>query len=114
MALKTIYVDDLDGTFSEDVSPVEFSLDGTHYTIDLGAPNAKQLREALATFIDHARRVNGSAATPTRKSGSRSGESGGNREQLQAIRDWARANGHTVSDRGRLSRQILDAFEAAH
>jgi nucleoid-associated protein Lsr2 len=29
-----------------------------------------------------------------------------------AVREWARANGHTVSDRGRIPGHILEAFSA--
>jgi hypothetical protein len=31
-----------------------------------------------------------------------------------AIRDWARKNGHAVSDRGRIPASVVDAYEAAH
>jgi len=37
-----------------------------------------------------------------------------NREQLQAIREWAKAEGYEVSGRGRISRAIQEAFDAAH
>jgi len=30
------------------------------------------------------------------------------------IRDWARANGYEVNERGRISQVIRDAFDAAH
>jgi hypothetical protein len=33
---------------------------------------------------------------------------------LSEARIWARANGHVVGKRGRLSQEILDAFEAAN
>jgi hypothetical protein len=36
------------------------------------------------------------------------------REQREAIRTWANANGFTVGDRGRIAANILQAFEAAH
>jgi hypothetical protein len=36
------------------------------------------------------------------------------REQTAAIRAWARQNGHQVSDRGRISKTVVDAFQAAH
>jgi hypothetical protein len=36
------------------------------------------------------------------------------KDQLQAIREWARQNGHGVSDRGRISQTVRDAFDAAH
>ena len=35
-------------------------------------------------------------------------------DQVQAVRDWARQNGYTVSDRGRIAKSIQDAFDAAH
>ena len=48
MALKTIVtvVDDLTGEESEDISTVEFALDGVDYTIDLTDKNAQELRDA--------------------------------------------------------------------
>lgn len=36
------------------------------------------------------------------------------REQREAIRTWANANGFTVGDRGRIAANIIQAFEAAH
>ena len=36
------------------------------------------------------------------------------RDQVQAVRDWARQNGSTVSARGRIPKSIQDAFAAAH
>jgi Lsr2 len=113
MAIKTVYVDDVDGSVSEDVSPVEFSYQGVQYTIDLGARNARKLREALTPFIDHARRP-GDSAQSKRSSGPSSSSRGSDRQRLQAIREWARQNGHDVSDRGRLSRGVIDAYDQAH
>jgi hypothetical protein len=34
--------------------------------------------------------------------------------QTGAIRAWARQNGHQVSDRGRISKTVVNAFQAAH
>jgi hypothetical protein len=36
------------------------------------------------------------------------------REQREAIRTWANANGFTVGDRGRIAANISEAFDAAH
>lgn len=36
------------------------------------------------------------------------------REELRQIREWARANGHQVADRGLPSRTVLEAYRAAH
>jgi len=122
MATRTTVslVDDLDGTAAAE--SVAFSLDGANYEIDLTDKNAKKLREAVANYVAHARRVDGARrvvatrgakARPAKaaRSGARTAP---DREQTAAIREWARAAGHTVSERGRLSAQVLDAFESAH
>jgi hypothetical protein len=30
------------------------------------------------------------------------------------MREWAKKNGHEVSDRGRLQQEVIDAYLAAH
>ncbi|MFJ3229237.1 histone-like nucleoid-structuring protein Lsr2 [Streptomyces sp. NPDC086783] len=40
--------------------------------------------------------------------------SGRTREELAAIRTWARANGHKVADAGMVRKAILEAYDAAH
>ncbi len=103
-------VDDIDG--SANAESVSFAIEGVSYEIDLSAANAKKLHDVLAPFVKHARRVGG-----RRTRGSRSAvrsASSMDKEQLAAIRTWARRNGHTVSDRGRLSASVVAAFEAAH
>ena len=113
MALVTrVYlVDDLDGS-EDDVSTVTFTLDGKDYEIDLSAGNADRLRGKLAKFTDAASPVRTKGA-PT-QSNSRAALPRTSRDQTQAVRDWARSTGHVVSDRGRISRSIQEAFNAAH
>jgi hypothetical protein len=36
-----------------------------------------------------------------------------NREETAAIREWAREHGHQVSDRGRIPKSIIEAYQAA-
>ena len=36
------------------------------------------------------------------------------RDQTAAIREWARANGHEVSDRGRISKSVMQAYQTAN
>ena len=90
---------------------VQISLDGTNFEIDLSAANAARLREKLAKYVEH-----GTQATPQRAPRSRRivkpAVSG--RDQGQAVRDWSRQNGYDVSARGRISKNIQDAFAAAH
>jgi hypothetical protein len=114
MAQKTItvQVDDLDGS-EDDVTTVRFSLDGSNFEIDLSAANQARLRDGLAKFVDAA-----GPAKPARAGRSprraKAVATPPNRDQAQAIRDWARSNGYEVSARGRISKSIQDAFDAAH
>ena len=98
--------DDIDGSDASET--IQFALDGVNYEIDLSDENAAKLRDSLATWVGHARRVGGrkqqSKASSTR---------GGGRSDLNAIRDWGRANGWTVSDRGRVSADLMKAYDAA-
>ena len=111
-------VDDLDG--SEAIESVSFALDGASYEIDLNEKNARKMRDSLAGYVSNARRVDGGRRGGGRAAKARTGRTSRgprtapDREQTAAIREWARANGHEVSERGRLSANVLAAFEAAH
>jgi hypothetical protein len=98
--------DDLDG--SEATQTVTFALDGASYEIDLNDKNAGKLRDALATYVGHGRKVTGA------RRGRRSSTSAANGHSAKEIRDWARSNGHKVPERGRIPSTVRDAFEAAH
>lgn len=104
-------VDDLDGSQSDDISTVSFGLDGATYEIDLTAANAEKLRKALDDFVGHARRTGGRIKRGV-AAGDRS-SSTTSHEQAQAIREWARNNGHEVSNRGRIPSSLIEAYEAA-
>ena len=111
------FVDDLDG--SDAAGTVSFGLDGKTHEIDLSDDNAAKLRDSLAVFVGAARRSGGSATTGSRRTQKMTASSGRrpqplDREQTAAIRAWARQNGHQVSDRGRISKTVVDAFQAAH
>ncbi|WP_030800096.1 Lsr2 dimerization domain-containing protein, partial [Streptomyces sp. NRRL F-3273] len=51
------------------------------------------------------------AATATSRTGSGSGRT---REELAAIRTWARAHGHQVADLGMVPKRILEAYDTTH
>ena len=111
---RTYLIDDLDET-EEDVENVLLALDGTNYEIDLSAANAGMLREKLARFIAAASAVKVSKSAPAKRSPSSTAAPVlSNRDQVQAIREWAKAAGYEVSGRGRIAKAIQDAFDAAH
>ena len=111
---RIVMTDDLDGS-EDDVSTVHLALDKVSYEIDLSAANAARLREKLARFVDVATELKSKPAPhrgPRKSTPAISTRP--DKEQSQAIREWARANGHKVSDRGRISAAIQEAFGAAH
>jgi hypothetical protein len=101
-------IDDLDG--GEAAETVPFAIDGASYDIDLSAKNAATLREVLALYVANARRSSRAQSAPGRRSGRSAARS--DREQTQAIREWARKNGHKVGEKGRIPATILDAYHA--
>lgn len=107
MAQKVIVqlLDDVDGQPADET--VTFGLDGVSYEIDLSAANAAKLRDELAGWVGHGRRTGGRRATGG-KSSARAA-----RSDLAEVREWGRANGYQVSDRGRVSQELQDAYDKA-
>jgi hypothetical protein len=105
-------VDDLDGTDSEDVVTVEFSLDGVVYQIDLNEQNADNLRDTFADYVAAARRTDGRAKRQAGEPAKAMARPPApmDREQAKAIRDWARKNGHEIADRGRIPVNVVEAY----
>jgi Lsr2 len=98
--VQTLFIDDLDGSEAE--GTVRFGLDGTDYEIDLNARHAQALRDALASYVRAARR-------PAR---------GGRRAPAiwvdrTEVRQWARAQGIEVKDRGRVPAELVVKFKTA-
>ncbi|BBX83724.1 histone-like nucleoid-structuring protein Lsr2 [Mycolicibacterium aubagnense] len=71
-----------------------------------------KLDKALKPYVEAATKVGGRRGRRAAKSASTSGATP--KEQLTAIREWARDEGYEVSDRGRIKAEIVEAFEAAH
>ena len=112
MAKRVIEVltSDLSGDeLGGDGQTVEFSYQGVDYSIDLTKSEASEFDKSISKYTGSARRVGGrkkripnpSSRTP-------------NKAHSNTIREWARKNGYTVSDRGRISQKVQDAFDAAH
>ena len=88
---------------------VKFSIGSTSYQMDLTEAEAGQFYAAVKKYTDVATRTGGRGA---RAGGGSKAKS--DRGQTQAIRAWARENGRQVSDRGRISQVVQDAYNAAH
>jgi hypothetical protein len=115
--VQVLLVCDLHDDEVEGSETLAFGLDGSTYEIDVCDQHAAELRDAFAPYVGAARRA-GRAAAPSggRRGGRAGGRSGARsgRERTQEMREWARKNGHQVSERGRLSAAVVSAYEAAH
>nr|WP_297082977.1 Lsr2 family protein [uncultured Demequina sp.] len=100
--VQVVLVDDLDG--GEAAETVSFSVDNASYEIDLSAENAAKFREELSAWTSKARKV----------SAAKRGAGRARRADSAKVRSWAKANGYDISERGRISTEIRDAYAAAN
>jgi hypothetical protein len=114
MAKKTtvVLVDDIDGVEIDEGKgeTVFFALDGVSYEIDLSDSNARRLRDALKPFLDAGRRTARGVRSPLTSGRSSRGSS--SKEDLGQVREWLRAHGHQVSDRGRIPAALLEEYRS--
>jgi hypothetical protein len=105
---QILLTDDLDGREIPvgKGQTVTFALDGVSYEIDLANKNAAALRKALSPYVSAGRRVKTSRA--------RNVKAAPIRTDAKTVKEWARANGYEVADRGRVRKEIREAFEAAN
>lgn len=107
--VQVILVDDLDGGSATET--VAFSLDGATYEIDLSSKNANKLRESFAPYVDAARK---SASRPGRRGPARRSAARSGGTQTSDIRAWAKSQRIKVSERGRISADVVAQYNAAH
>lgn len=131
------YVDDLDDVpvAAESVDNVEFSYRGVTYSLVLNAANGAQFDKDIARYIKAAKRAATREARGARKDGRSTPRKPATLkprprpkvasrravpaaathgpERSRAIREWASANGHTVSARGRIAATVITAYDAA-
>ena len=101
MGTRKMLIDDMDGNLAKDT--IRFSFDGTRYEMDLSAENIDAFSSALDPYIAAARIVGKSEKKSIAV----------DKEKLNEIRAWARENGYTVSDRGRIPAAVQVAFDTA-
>lgn len=107
MVTRMVTLDDLTGD-EEDVKTVGFNLDGADYEIDLGPASRDKLREAIEPFIKAARPV------PVKQARTRVRRRSGSSDiDPVAARKWAAEHGIDVAPRGRVPKDVLEAYQAA-
>jgi hypothetical protein len=112
MARHFVLVDDIDGT--EGAETITYTINGQEYEIDLSEDNAERFHDALEPYVSKSRPVTRQTAPARRNGRRRSGGGGSGRDDIPQIRAWAEANGHEVSARGRIKKEVIDAYDEAH
>jgi len=105
--VQVVLVDDLDGGSADET--VTFSLDGVSYEIDLSHDNAARMRDLLAPYLGHGRRVGA-----TRRASGRGASRAKGSTNPAEVREWAKSQGIAVNERGRISAELMATFQAAH
>ena len=102
-------IDDLSQEPIEDGAgeTVAFGVDGASYAIDLTGDHSAEFRALLEPYVTAARKAD-SATAPTRSS-----RPAASKQDLKTVREWASANGYTVSDRGRVPNDVQKAYAAS-
>ena len=105
--VNVVVTDDFDGT--EGASTLRFGLDGTEYEVDLSPEHEQQFRDFVQAYVNVGRKVAaGRRGVRKPSSGSKTKPSA-----LHEIREWARAQGYDVGERGRIPQEIKDAYAAS-
>jgi Lsr2 len=105
--VQVILVDDIDGGPADET--LSFSFQGHSYEIDLSNANVDKMKAAFAPYVGTARRVGGRSSAGRGRARRAAGDN-----RTAQIREWARANGHQVNERGRVAAGIVEAYDKAH
>lgn len=127
--ISTAYTDDLDGATLEpdDVRSIEWSWLGVTYELDTSAANLEAIEHgdvSIARLLQASTRTGGrrkrfpaaeraAAPEPQPAAAPAAAELTG-KERARAIREWAMAEGYEVSARGRISVDLVAAYDDAH
>jgi hypothetical protein len=111
--LITLLTDDLDGGKAD--RTVEFGIDGVAYTIDLSEKNIGKLRKLLDPYLAVGTRIarvrhEAPPASRTHRKAKRS-HSEDRRSGNKSMREWAVKNGFEIAARGRIPRQVIEAYQ---
>ncbi len=122
MARETIEVLKCDIDGSEAIETVRFGLDSRDYEIELCAEHLAEFQDQVGRYANigrparagRRRGTRSRAAEPAPAKRARRARRSGTAANSQEVREWARSKGHQISDRGRIPRAVLEAYEASH
>lgn len=128
MAQKVIVRTTCDIHPEEEATHTEVPLispDGVRMRIDLCDSEFTKLELALEPFLENATRERGTgnngraratraSSRPATNGSKHGGSTGAKHDDPVAIREWAKENGHKVSERGRIPTAVQEAYRAAH
>jgi hypothetical protein len=103
--IRTLFIDDIDGGPAE--GTVRFGLDGTDYEIDLSTAHNEELRKVLFGYVTHARKTAGTARRVSRD------RRPADQLDTRRVREWARAEGIDIKERGRVPAEVIERYKAA-
>lgn len=105
---------DLSG--DSDAQTTTFAVDGTSYEIDLTESETKEFHDLLAKYSDVARKAGSTGGSRRRSGGSTTPKTSASGVDNGAVRAWAQEQPEwkdQVSQRGRISGKVIDAYKAA-
>jgi hypothetical protein len=118
MATQTVHTDDMTGEVESEENPVLtwfFAFDGEWREIDLTEVSFEKFRKAIKPYVAASRSTSETRAKAngglTNRTGTRTGT---DRDHALEVREWGKANGYKVNERGRLSDDLVEAFNKAH
>lgn len=106
MAEKKVIESDLSGRL--DAERVTFGLGGTWYEIDLTDDERQALEKALDQYLAKGRKA---APEPPQR---RKMVPTTTPEERDKIREWGRENGFEFAEYGRIPKEVMAAYDAAH
>jgi hypothetical protein len=111
---RVVLTCDLHGDGTEAVTTIRLDNGAARYELDLCQSHFDELTGAGRRLRPRRRTGRAGAATKAanKTAAAKTRRRGGGAVDTAAVREWARAHGHTVSDRGRIPRHILEAFTA--
>jgi Lsr2 len=111
---RVVLTCDLHGDGTEAVTTIRLDNGTARYELDLCQTHLGELTGAGRRLRPRRRTGRaGSATKAANKTAAAKTRRGRGARDTAAVREWARAHGYTVSDRGRIPGRVLEAFTAS-